>query len=111
VIFLTLKMEVADEARGFEVRAVDYIHKPFSPPIVKARARTHLLLREANRKLAQQLTDINNEPEMAAGSVCHLSSATPKIHGLNIAAQCKTPSTMVSANASAESSRFSSNIP
>src|SRR5215471_8218606 len=52
VIFLTLKMEVADEARGFEVGAVDYIHKPFSPPIVKARARTHLLLREANRKLA-----------------------------------------------------------
>ena len=29
VIFLTGKTEVADETRGFEVGAVDYIHKPF----------------------------------------------------------------------------------
>src|SRR5215471_848584 len=65
VIFLTLKMEVADETRGFEVGAVDYIHKPFSPPIVKARVRTQLLLREANRTLARQLLAINNELEMA----------------------------------------------
>ncbi|HEY6290017.1 MAG TPA: SpoIIE family protein phosphatase [Terriglobia bacterium] len=88
VMFLTLKMEVADEARGFEVGAVDYIHKPFSPPIVKARVRTHLLLREANRKLAQQLSDINNELEMARQvQFAILPSATPKIRGLNIAAR------------------------
>src|SRR5215469_9212895 len=31
VIFLTGKTEVVDETRGFEVGAVDYIHKPFSP--------------------------------------------------------------------------------
>src|SRR6516165_3749923 len=47
VIFLTGKTEVADETRGFEVGAVDYIHKPFSPPIVKARVSTQLVLREA----------------------------------------------------------------
>src|SRR5215472_10056953 len=64
VIFLTLKMEVADETRGFEVGAVDYIHKPFSPPIVKARVKTHLLLREAHKTVALQLTAINNELEM-----------------------------------------------
>src|SRR5215472_10675431 len=29
VIFLTGRTEVADETRGFEVGAVDYIHKPF----------------------------------------------------------------------------------
>jgi DNA-binding response OmpR family regulator len=34
VVFLTGKTDVADETRGFEVGAVDYIHKPFSPPIV-----------------------------------------------------------------------------
>ena len=88
VIFLTLKMEVADEAYGFEVGAVDYIHKPFSPPIVKARVKTHLLLREANKTLARQLTAINNELEMARQvQFAILPSTTPKINGLNIAAR------------------------
>ena len=39
VIFLTAKTEDEDEEQGFEVGAVDYIHKPFSAPIVLARVR------------------------------------------------------------------------
>lgn len=35
VIFLTGKTETEDETKGFEVGAVDYIHKPFSPPSSK----------------------------------------------------------------------------
>ena len=38
-----------DETKGFQVGAVDYIHKPFSPSVVKARVHTHLVLREAHR--------------------------------------------------------------
>jgi phosphoserine phosphatase RsbU/P len=88
VIFLTLKMEVADETRGFEVGAVDYIHKPFSPPIVKARVRTHLLLREAHETLARQLTAINDELMMARQiQLAILPKETPKIQGLDIAAR------------------------
>src|SRR5579862_8207208 len=33
VIFLTGQTETEDETRGFEVGAVDYIHKPLSPAI------------------------------------------------------------------------------
>ncbi|HSC85450.1 MAG TPA: two-component system response regulator [Pseudomonas sp.] len=44
VIFITALADVEDEARGFEVGAVDYITKPISPPIVRARVRTHLSL-------------------------------------------------------------------
>ncbi len=44
VIFVTALADVDDEARGFEVGAVDYITKPISPPIVRARVRTHLSL-------------------------------------------------------------------
>ncbi|CAN7593858.1 two-component system response regulator [Aquipseudomonas alcaligenes] len=44
VIFVTALADVEDEARGFEVGAVDYITKPVSPPIVRARVRTHLSL-------------------------------------------------------------------
>ncbi|HUU65956.1 MAG TPA: adenylate/guanylate cyclase domain-containing protein [Methyloceanibacter sp.] len=47
VIFLTAKTDSADEEKGFEVGAVDYIHKPFSAPIVLARVKTQLALQEA----------------------------------------------------------------
>ncbi len=47
VIFVSAKSDPEAEARGFEVGAVDYIHKPFSPPIIRARVKTHLDLRDA----------------------------------------------------------------
>ena len=54
IIFLTGKTSVEDETRGFEVGAIDYIHKPFSPHVVQARIRTHLALREAREQLAEE---------------------------------------------------------
>ncbi len=51
VIFVTAMDEVTDEARGFELGAVDYITKPVSPPVVLARVRTHLKLYDQNRAL------------------------------------------------------------
>ncbi len=44
VIFVTALTETADEVEGFEAGAVDYITKPISPPVVRARVRTHLSL-------------------------------------------------------------------
>jgi len=44
VIFVTALADPQDEATGFEAGAVDYIAKPVSAPIVKARVRTHLSL-------------------------------------------------------------------
>jgi len=51
VIFVTAKGEVADEALGFELGAVDYITKPVSPPIVLARVQAQLALYDQNRTL------------------------------------------------------------
>nr|WP_173804076.1 two-component system response regulator [Leptothrix sp. C29] len=45
VVFVTALCQPEDEARGFEAGAVDFIHKPISPPIVRARVRTHLQLK------------------------------------------------------------------
>jgi CheY-like chemotaxis protein len=45
VIFLTAKSDEADEEKGFELGAVDYITKPISPPILLARIRTHLRMK------------------------------------------------------------------
>jgi putative two-component system response regulator len=44
VIFVTALTETDDELEGFAAGAVDYITKPVSPPIVRARVRTHLSL-------------------------------------------------------------------
>jgi len=88
VIFLTGKTEVEDETKGFEVGAVDYIHKPFSPAVVKARVHTHLVLREAREKLALQLSYLNSEVEMARQmQLSTLPQEVPKIAGLEIAAR------------------------
>ncbi|MBB1487389.1 HD-GYP domain-containing protein [Oceanospirillum sediminis] len=42
VIFISAMSDIGDEEKGLELGAVDYITKPISPPIVKARIRTHL---------------------------------------------------------------------
>jgi|SRR5580765_1579311 len=44
VIFITALSDTHDEVVGFEAGAVDYITKPVSAPIVRARVRTHLSL-------------------------------------------------------------------
>src|SRR5215472_11475659 len=88
VIFLTGKTGVADETRGFEAGAVDYIHKPFSPPIVSARVRTHLMLRDAHETVARQLLAINSELEMARQiQLSILPRQTPQLPGLAIEAR------------------------
>ena len=88
MIFLTGKTEADDETKGFEVGAVDYIHKPFSPAVVKARVHTHLVLREAREQLARQLLSINSELEMAREiQMSILPHEIPQIKGLEIAAR------------------------
>ncbi|TXH89330.1 MAG: response regulator [Rhodoferax sp.] len=56
VIFVTSLSEVGNETAGFDAGAVDYIVKPVSPPIVRARVRTHLSLVSA-KQLAQSYDD------------------------------------------------------
>lgn len=91
VIFLTGKTEADDETKGFDMGAVDYIHKPFLAAVVKARVHTHLMLREAREQLSRQLIAINSELDMARKiQLAILPHATPKIVGLEIAA-CFVP--------------------
>jgi len=88
VIFLTGQTSAEDETQGFDVGAVDYVHKPFSPAVVKARVRSHILLREARAQLAKQLLDINAELEMARQiQLSILPHTLPNLEGLDIAAR------------------------
>ena len=63
VIFLTGRSLAEDEQRGFALGAVDYISKPISPPVVRARVKTHLqlkasadFLKDRNQFLQQEVT-------------------------------------------------------
>jgi phosphoserine phosphatase RsbU/P len=88
VIFLTGQTETDDETKGFEVGAVDYIHKPFSPAVVKARVHTHLMLRGIREQLASQLLTIQQEMETARQiQLSILPGEIPMLPGLDIAAR------------------------
>jgi two-component system sensor kinase len=67
VIFLTALTEEQDEARGLQLGAVDYITKPFSPNLVKARVRNQLELKSHR----DQLAEANKELDAFAYSVSH----------------------------------------
>jgi serine phosphatase RsbU (regulator of sigma subunit) len=88
VIFLTGQTETDDETKGFEVGAVDYIHKPFSPAVVKARVHTHLVLRGIREQLANQLLTIQQEMETARQiQLSILPREIPSLQDLDIAAR------------------------
>lgn len=53
IIFITAKTDTESETRALAAGAVDFIHKPFSRDVVRARVRLHLERREAERELAQ----------------------------------------------------------
>jgi two-component system, sensor histidine kinase and response regulator len=54
IIFVTARHAPEDEALGLSLGAVDYIVKPASPAVVRARVKNHLELRAARLELARQ---------------------------------------------------------
>jgi len=54
VIFVTALTEEEDEERGLSLGAVDYITKPYSPAIVKARISNHLKLYRYRKELERK---------------------------------------------------------
>jgi two-component system sensor histidine kinase/response regulator len=67
VIFLTASNEMEHLVKGFEVGAVDYVTKPFNPPELLARVRTHVELQHAR----QRLRELNEEKTEFMGIAAH----------------------------------------
>ena len=62
VIFITAMGSEEDETKGLDCGAIDYITKPISPPIVRARIRNHLELKRSRdmlEALGLELSDKN----------------------------------------------------
>jgi serine phosphatase RsbU (regulator of sigma subunit) len=86
VIFVTAMGEVNDETEGFSLGAVDYITKPYRPPIVMARVATHLELALARKSLAFQNKVLSESLSMAADVQRSLLPKTiPSLSGLEVA--------------------------
>jgi putative two-component system response regulator len=76
VIFLTAKNETEDEELGFSVGAVDFILKPISPPIVVARVKTHLEIKQWHDFLQNQNAWLQQQVEQRLTEINHLQDAS-----------------------------------
>ena len=61
VIFLTGLDQPTAETMGFEMGAVDYIHKPFNPQILKVRIEAHLALQQQKADLRDTLDRVKGQ--------------------------------------------------
>jgi DNA-binding response OmpR family regulator len=76
IIMLTARSDEDDTLLGFELGADDYITKPFSPPILLARAKRLLESRQLPRASADDTLS-------GSGIVMHLPSRTVTVDGKN----------------------------
>jgi signal transduction histidine kinase len=54
IIFLTVKNEIEDIIKGFDLGAVDYMTKPFNRKELISRVRTHIALKQSRDELEQK---------------------------------------------------------
>jgi len=95
IIFITAMSDTQDEAKGLELGALDYITKPISPPVVLARVKSHLELKQAreilknqNVILEQRVAERTKEVLALQQVEFDLRAAKEKVENeLNIAAQ------------------------
>ena len=92
IIFVTALNDDHDEAEGFDAGAVDYIIKPISPAVVKARVKTYLSLVQADELLESRLQVVqrlgraaeykDNETGMHVMRMSHYSKVLAIAYGL-----------------------------
>jgi len=80
IIFVTGRLDIKDEEKGFSSGAVDYITKPIHPPLVAARVKTHITLKTQKDKLEKmamfdQLTELYNRHFLFKAAKQKISSA------------------------------------
>ena len=78
VIFLTGKTESDDELEGLSLGAIDYITKPFQPPLLLKRIEVHLLVKKQTAELKNFNDNLQKMVEEKTQSVLELQDALLK---------------------------------
>ncbi|MDR1935699.1 MAG: response regulator [Candidatus Accumulibacter sp.] len=74
VIFLTALDESEDELEGLRLGAVDYVTKPFSPPLLRKRVELHLLMEDQKRALQKYNDNLQNMVEAKTRTIVKLQN-------------------------------------
>lgn len=72
VIFMTALSDSVDKVKGLSLGAVDYITKPIQHEEALARIRVHLQLRESQKSLQQQTTELSQALDNLKQAQVHL---------------------------------------
>lgn len=91
VMFVTAMSEVADEQLGLALGAVDYITKPISAPIVLARIKTQLAMKQVRDFLRDQNQYLEAEVARRVKEVAALQDVT--VHALASLAETRDSET------------------
>jgi putative two-component system response regulator len=78
IIFLTARSDSESELQGLSLGAIDYLSKPFSPPLLLKRIEVHLLVQEQNRELVNFNNNLQEMVEMKTTTVVELKNAVLK---------------------------------
>jgi putative two-component system response regulator len=75
IIFLTAKSDSDSELEGLSLGAIDYIIKPFSPPLLLKRIETHLLVESQKKELLNYNKNLHSLVEAKTKTVLELQNA------------------------------------
>ena len=81
VVFLTAKHDSQSEIRGFEMGAVDFINKPFSPPVLVKRIEMHV---ETDKLIKESLRSVRKVHNATINIIANMVENRDKITGGHI---------------------------
>jgi len=81
VIFLTAMSDTETETHGFEMGALDFIYKPFSPPVLIRRIETHI---ETGRLIKEALESVRKMHEATISVLADVVESRDKVTGGHI---------------------------
>lgn len=84
IIFLTALSNIEDEKRGIDCGAIDFIHKPFHPPLILSRIKNNIFFKQYQNDL-EHLVKIRSEKIEKTKEVI--------IKGMGIIAEYRDPET------------------
>lgn len=80
VIFLTVRSGLRDEMQGFALGAVDYVTKPISAALLKARVRTHIALANQREGLETLVRERTAQLEQASHDLVRCLGRAMEFH-------------------------------